>query len=270
MKKATLPQVRFGRLEVRLAENEDEIVEAQNLRYRVFYDEMGAKADQVAAAEKSDSDIYDKYCDHLLVIDHEHKETGKSKIVGTYRLLPNEMARKIGQFYTASEFNIDKVIDCHENIVELGRSCIDPAYRTGATIQILWLGLAAYVFEYDISLMFGCASFPGTNIEDIKLPLSYLYHNHLAPEDLRPRALDHKYIDMNFIPQDEINIKDAFSSLPPLLKGYLRIGGCVGDGAVIDEQFNTTDVCILVDTNLALENKYFRHYQRSAKETTPT
>ena len=133
-------------------------------------------------------------------------------------------------------------------------------------MQLLWSGIAAYVFYYSIDLMFGCASLPGIDPDALAMPLSYLYHHHLAPADLRPRALPERYVDMRRLRSPAIDPARALAALPPLIKGYLRLGGFVGDGAVIDEQFNTTDVCILVKTDLITE-KYSRHYERQAKDT---
>ncbi len=146
-------------------------------------------------------------------------------------------------------------------ILELGRSCVHADYRTGATMQLLWRGISEYVLHYDIELLFGCASLPGTRSEDMALPLSYLFHHHLAPPALRPRALDERYVAMNIMPAGEIDRRLALAALPPLVKGYLRLGGFVGDGAVVDHEFNTTDVCIVVKTDLVTE-RYFRHYTR--------
>ena len=146
-------------------------------------------------------------------------------------------------------------------ILELGRSCVRADYRTGATLQLLWRGIAEYVLNYDIELLFGCASLHGTKSEDMALPLSYLFHHHLAPPALRPRALPERYVDMNLMPADAVDRKHALAALPPLIKGYLRLGGFVGDGAVIDYDFNTTDVSIVVKTDLVTE-RYFKHYTR--------
>ncbi|MEK9662362.1 MAG: GNAT family N-acyltransferase, partial [Alphaproteobacteria bacterium] len=171
-------------------------------------------------------------------------------------------ARAHGRFYTASEYDIGCLFGYPGEMLELGRSCVDAAYRNRPTMQLLWRGIADYVFHHDISLMFGCASLHGTVAREHALPLSYLYHFHLAPPALRPRALDDLYVDMNFIAADDIDQKAALAALPPLIKGYLRLGGFVGDGAVIDEQFNTVDVCIVVKTDLVTE-RYYRHYSRN-------
>jgi putative hemolysin len=128
-------------------------------------------------------------------------------------------------------------------------------------MQLLWRGIAAYVHQYDIGVMFGCASLPGIDPAKLALPLSYLHHNHLAPPGLRPVALPERHVRMDLMDEREIDGRAALSLLPPLIKGYLRLGGYVGDGAVIDEQFNTTDVCVVVKTD-TITDKYSKHYER--------
>lgn len=253
-----------ARLEVRLAATEEEIVAAQALRYRVFYEEMGAKPSPEMAARQSDFDPFDEICDHLLVLDHARGQGGKA-VVGTYRLIRREVGERHGRFYTASEYDISKILQTGGKFMELGRSCVDVQYRTGSTMQFMWAGIANYVWEHGIELMFGCASLPGTDPQALATQLSYLYHNHLAPEDIRPRALPDLYVDMNLAAPDSLNPRRALASLPPLVKGYLRLGGFVGDGAVIDHQFNTTDVCVMVKTELVTE-KYAKHYDRTARD----
>lgn len=257
-------ELRGGNLEVRLAADAAEIDAVQALRYRVFYQEMGARADDATAAARRDRDVYDTVADHLLVVDHSLGE-GPAGVVGTYRLIQRDGARRIGRFYTADEYDI-ACIEAHPGkILELGRSCVDAGYRSRSVMQLLLRGIAAYVFQHRIDLMFGCASLPGTDPDALALELAYLYHNHLAPPAIRPRALPHRYTDMRRLRPDDINARDAVSQLPPLIKGYLRLGGFVGDGAVIDAQFNTTDVAIVVQTDLVTE-KYYRHYERHARE----
>ncbi len=256
-------ELRAGTLEVRLARNAGEIAAAQALRYRIFYQEMGAHPTVETALARRDVDDFDAYCDHLLVFDHA-RGSGDEAVVGTYRLIRREAAQRIGRFYTAAEYDIGCIADYPGAILELGRSCIDAQARNRPTMQLLWRGIAAYVFEHGIELMFGCASLPGTDPAALAVPLSYLYHHHLAPPALRPRALPARYLDMNRQPPDSFDPAEALSRLPPLLKGYLRLGGFVGDGAVVDQQFNTTDVCIVVKTDLVTE-KYYRHYERRAR-----
>ena len=255
--------VRAGTLEVRLARNEGEIAAAQALRYRVFYQEMGAHPSVETALVQRDFDDFDAFCDHLLVFDHA-RGAGNDAVVGTYRLIRREAAARVGRFYSAAEYDLRCVAEYPGAVLELGRSCIDPQWRTRPTMQLLWRGIAAYVFDFGIELMFGCASLPGTDPNALAVPLSYLYHHHLAPPALRPRALSDRYLDMNRLPADAFDPAEALNQLPPLLKGYLRLGGFVGDGAVIDQQFNTTDVCIVVKTDLVTE-KYYRHYERRVR-----
>jgi putative hemolysin len=150
-------------------------------------------------------------------------------------------------------------------VLELGRSCVDPAYRARAVMPLLWSGIATYVFHYDIELMFGCASLPGIDPDQLAVPLSYLYHHRLAPPELRARALPERYVDMRRLPPESIDAERTLGTLPPLIKGYLRLGGFVGDGAVIDHQFNTTDVCVVVKTDLVAA-KYSRHYVRQSRD----
>ena len=263
-----------GSLEVRLAASAAEVDAALALRYRVFYEEMGATPTAAMAARRRDFDALDEHCDHLLVLDHARPEA--ERVVGTYRLIRRAAAAGHGGFYSACEYDISRLLEYPGEILELGRSCIDAAHRTGSVMQILWRGLAAYIFRYDIQLMFGCASLPGIDPEAHALPLSYLYYHHLAPPALRAKALPERYVDMKRMPREAFDPNVAFNSmkldprsggnsLPPLIKGYLRVGGCVGDGAVIDTQFNTTDVCIIVKTDL-ITSKYMRHYDRGGRK----
>ena len=258
--------VTAGNQIIRLATSAAELDAAQELRYRVFYDEMGARPLPEMAASRRDFDRYDAACDHLVVVDSQR--TDGNQVVGTYRVMRREHARVVRGFYSASEFDVRPLVRFNGNIMELGRSCVDEGYRDRATMQLLWRGIAEYVNTHNIDLMFGCASLPGTDPEQLKIQLSYLYHFHRAPEALRTRALPHRFIDMNLLPKEEINPKRALASLPPLLKGYLRVGGFIGDGAVIDHQFNTTDVCIIVKTDMIAE-RYTRHYDLGEHRAEP-
>jgi putative hemolysin len=253
-----------GPLQVRLAESAVDIDAAQALRYRVFYETMGAHPLPGMARLRRDSDPFDEICDHLLVLDHSRGD-GAEAIVGTYRLIRRDAAQRCGRFYSAAEYDIARLISYRGELLELGRSCVDPSYRTRPAMSLLWSGIAAYVFHYDIALMFGCASLPGTDPDALAAPLSYLHHHHLAPARLRPRALAERYVEMNRLAAAAVDPIRTLAALPPLIKGYLRLGGFVGEGAVIDEQFNTTDVCVVVKTDLVAE-KYSRHYERRSKD----
>ena len=224
-----------GALEVRLAETELEIEQAQRLRYSVFYEEMSAIPSPQMRESGRDFDKFDDVCDHLLV-------------VGTYRLTREKDAAKVGGFYTSSEFDLSamlKGMPRDTKYLELGRSCILKSYRARpGTMQLLWKGLMAYVARFDIDMMFGCASLPGTNVEDMALPLSYLHHFHPMPAQLQVRARPELFVDMNRMPKEAIEPREAIRSLPAILKGYVRAGCGIGDGAVVDRQFGTTDVFI--------------------------
>lgn len=257
----TLPQdLRTGNVEVRLAASEAELAAAQRLRYTVFYEEMGARPTPEMQRSRRDFDEFDAHCDHLLVIDHQ-LGAGAEGVVGTYRLMRRQAAERVGRFYSVDEYDLAPVLAYPGEILELGRSCVHAAYRNRGTMQLLWGGISAYVFRHRIDLMFGCASLPGIDPSALAMALSYLHHHHLAPEGLRPRAVPNRYERMDLLPPERVDPRAALADLPPLVKGYLRLGGFVGDGAVIDHQFNTTDVCVIVKTDL-VSQKYYRHYER--------
>jgi putative hemolysin len=238
-----------GSLEVRLAETEHEVEQAQRLRYSVFYQEMSAIPSPQMREAGRDFDKYDEVCDHLLVVDREaHDEDGQPLVVGTYRLTREHDAARVGGFYTASEYDIAPMLNglpAGTKFLELGRSCVLKSYRSRpGTMQLLWKGLLAYVARFDIDLMFGCASLSGTDPEALSLPLSYLHHFHAMPAELRVSARPELFTAMDRLAADEIPQREGLRSLPPLLKGYVRAGCCIGNGAVIDRQFGTTDVFI--------------------------
>jgi len=257
-------QVVAGDFEVRLAQTAAEVEAAQALRFRVFYEEMSAKASPEMKALGRDFDPFDEVCDHLLVLDRR-RGGGPEGIVGTYRLIRRSAAAKMGRFYSSAEYDIQKMIDYPAEVLELGRSCIARDARNTATMQMLWRGIALYAYHYNIQVMFGCASIPGIDPSQHALPLSFLYHHHLAPPEIRVRALPHRYVNMDMLAADSYDPRKAMARVPPLIKGYLRLGGFVGDGAVIDHEFNSTDVFIIVKTELVTE-KYIRHYERGMRE----
>jgi putative hemolysin len=238
-----------GALEVRLAETDHEVEQAQRLRYSIFYEEMSAIPSPQMREAGRDFDKYDDVCDHLLVVDREaHGEDGQPLVVATYRLTREKDAARAGGFYTSSEYDIAPMLNglpADTKFLELGRSCVLKSYRARpGTMQLLWKGLMAYVARFDIDLMFGCASLAGNDPDVLALPLSYLHHFHPMPANLRVRARPELFVDMNRMPQDAIEAREGLRSLPPLLKGYVRAGCRIGDGAVIDRQFGTTDVFI--------------------------
>jgi putative hemolysin len=238
-----------GALEVRLAETEAEVEQAQRLRYSVFYEEMSAIPSPQMRAAGRDFDKFDEVCDHLLVVDREVlDDDGQPLVVATYRLTRDVDAARAGGFYTAGEYNIGPMLTglpAGTKFLELGRSCVLQSYRTRpATMQLLWKGLMAYVARFSIDLMFGCASLAGTDPDALAMQLSYLHHFHAMPEHLAVRARPELFVEMNRIPKADLDAREALRALPPLLKGYVRAGCCIGQGAVVDRQFGTTDVFI--------------------------
>jgi len=257
-------ELRIGNLEVRLAHTVAEVEMAQRLRYRVFYEEMSAKPTAEQTLSKLDADMYDASCDHVLVLDHNRPED--DQVIGTYRMLRRSVADEKAGFYTSNEYDISRILAHPGELLEVGRSCVDINYRTRPTLELLWRGIASYVDQFDIQLIFGCASFPTLNPSEIQDELAYLYYHHLAPPALCATALPSRKIPMDAVPAQDINPRKVLSKLPPLIKGYLRIGGYVGDGAVIDEQWGSTDVCIIVKTDL-ITDKHARHFGLTGGET---
>ena len=261
---------RIGSLEVRLARTVGEVKRAQELRYRVFYEEMSAIADVRALVTRRDSDAYDAICDHILVIDHavtEVKPFGKPrpKIVGTYRVLRQSVAERHDGFYSASEYDLGGLLDRHRGLefLELGRSCVLPAYRGKRTVELLWQGIWAYVLRHRIDAMIGCASLEGTDPSRLALPLSFLHHHCAAGPDWRVRALPERFAAMDRLAPEAIDPRAALQALPPLVKGYLRIGAKFGDGAVVDHQFGTTDVFVVMPVK-QISERYVAFYGADA------
>jgi putative hemolysin len=251
-------------LEVRLAHTAAEVRGAQKLRYRVFYQERSAVPDGPTLLARRDVDAFDAICDHLLVIDHaaaSSRMSRKPAIVGTYRLLRQSVAERHGGFYTAGEFQIDHLIARHRNLrfLELGRSCVLAPYRNKRTVELLWYGIAEYVHQHGLDVMIGCASLDGTDPNTLALPLSFLHHFAAAPEPWAARVLAHHRVEMNRMPKDAIDPKAALRVLPPLIKGYLRLGAFIGDGAFVDHQFGTTDVLIVLPVSV-IRSRYIQHF----------
>lgn len=254
-----------GRLEVRLTQDPEDIAAAQALRYRVFYEEMGALASATMAALRRDFDEFDSLCDHLLVIDHSR--AADEAVVGTYRLLRQEVAEQNGGFYSAGEYDLGPLLRLAApgELLELGRSCVHPDYRTNATIQLLWRGLAGYAAAHAIEYLFGCASLPGSDARAHEVALSLLYHDFLAPPVLRVKALPERFVEMNMIAREGLPMREARRALSPLIRGYLRLGAFVGNGAVIDRQFGTTDVFVLLPID-RVAGRYQRRFQRNGDD----
>lgn len=245
---------RLGNLETRLARG-DEVDQALALRHRVFCEERGAIS--TSATEGLEEDAYDRDCDHLIVIDHARAHT---PVVGTYRLLRGDVADRIGGFYTGGEYDLAPLIRHaarrDAGLLELGRSCVEAPYRTSAAISLLWRGLATYVEAFRIGYIFGCASFHGTDPAAHADGLGYLHRMHLAPSELRVRALRGHYVEMAYPAADLVA---GSQNLPPLVKAYLRVGAKVGDGAFIDHAFNTVDVFMVMPVE-AIVGRYGRRF----------
>jgi putative hemolysin len=242
----------MGSLEVKLAKKAHEVRSAQRLRYNVFYKEMSAIPAAATLLARRDVDAFDTICDHMNVIDHDWPRLAfglsRPRVVGTYRLLRQEIAERHGGFYSQSEFDVGSLLARHSRLrfLELGRSCVLPPYRNKRTVELLWHGISNYVAQHGIDVMIGCASLEGTNPDKLATQLSFLHHFARAPEQWRAAALPSRCVEMNRMPKEALNAKAALRELPPLIKGYLRLGAYIGDGAVIDHQFGTTDVLIVL------------------------
>lgn len=259
---------RSGTLEVRLARGPREIWRAQRLRYRVFYQEMSAKPDVISRMFRRDADRFDAVCDHLLVIDHAARGRFggvKPKVVGTYRLMREQAVAKLGGFYTQSEFDIAPLLRRHPDMrfLELGRSCVLKPYRTKKTVELLWHGIWAYCRHHRIDAMFGCASFDGIDPDMLALPLSFIHHHATAQGDWRVVAQPNRHVAMDRLPAGMVDAKLALKCLPPLVKGYLRLGARFGAGAVVDKQFGTTDVLVILPVS-AIDRRYIEYLDGDA------
>jgi putative hemolysin len=260
---------RLGALEVGLATRAKEIRRAQRLRFKVFYDEMLAAPSPASMIWRRDADEYDAVCDHLMVTDHDlrPKRFGKTKprVVGTYRLLRQEVADRHFGFYSAGEYDIDPLLEAHPGLrfLELGRSCVLPAYRNKRTVELLWQGIWRYVLHHRIDVMIGCASLEGTDPRKLALPLSFLHHYAGAVEPWRAPALRDRRVPMDLLAKQAVDPKAALRDLPPLIKGYLRLGAMFGDGAVVDRQFGTTDVLVVLPIS-AIRQRYVDHFRSAA------
>ena len=251
-----------SRYRVKLAATDTERAAAQRLRDRVFVEEMGADATPEEHALRREWDAFDPWFDHLILecLDPAIADP-LDRVVGVYRLMRDEAARAGPGFYGAGEYDLAPILASPRPSVELGRSCVAPEHRGGPGMHLLWNGLAEYVLDHGIEVMFGVASFHGTDPEPIAEALSFLHHRHLAPADLRVRARPEHYVAMDRLPPEAIDPARALQSIPPLIKAYLRLGGFVGEGAFIDRAFNTIDVCVVMDTGRMTE-RYVHFYKR--------
>lgn len=242
---------------VHLAQSEAELNAAKRLRYQVFVEELGGGGSLVNHEEKLEQDRFDPYFDHLLLTDQTC-----DKVVGVYRVMRRAQAEAAGSFYSASEYDLEPLLTSGRTLLELGRSCLHADYRGGPALYHLWSGLAAYIAQHKIEVLFGVASFHGTDPRALAAPLSLLHHRHLAPEELRVRAQPAAFQPMDLIAEEQLDRRAAMLQVPSLIKAYLRLGGFVGQGAYIDHAFNTTDVCLLLDT-AKMNQRQARIYQEA-------
>lgn len=233
---------------LRLATTDRDVFAAQRLRYEVFVAELGGDGPLVDHAARLERDAFDPYFDHLVLVDRSRDTGGADHVVGAYRVLPGDRRAAAGRFYSEAEYDLTPLLDSGRKLLELGRSCVHPDHRGGTAMLHLWNGLAEYVLERDIEILFGVASFHGIDTASLAEPLSYLYHTHLAPAEMRVRARPEHRQEMDLIATADLDRKRAMAATPALIKAYLRLGGFVGDGAWIDREFNTTDVCLVMNT----------------------
>lgn len=256
---------RIGSLEVRLAATRSEVEAAQTLRYRVFVEEMGASLPAEAMQQKRDFDTIDHCCDHLLVLDTALSGQAEEQIVGTYRLLRQEVAFGHDGFYSQNEFDVADLTGRNpdKRFLELGRSCVLPEYRTRRTLEALWQGNWAYALNHGIDVMFGCASFPGDKPYAHALALSFLNQTASADANWKVRAVAGRGLSIDMMPVEAINPRAALAAMPPLVKGYLRVGSLVSEEAVVDAAFGTTDVLVILPVK-HINGRYINHYGADA------
>ncbi|MEM1364824.1 MAG: GNAT family N-acyltransferase [Pseudomonadota bacterium] len=268
----------LGSMHVRLAANAEEVRAAQRLRHNVFYQELNAIPDAQTLASGVDADRFDDMCDHLVVVDEGAPREGgpgneqgseQIKIVATYRLLRQKVAEAHQGFYSATEFDVAPMLAAHKDkrFLELGRSCVLAPYRNKRTVELLWQGTWAYILRHGMDVLFGCASLSGTDQAALREPLSFLHHTCTARDKWLVKPLPNLAAPFAPLREDQINIRTAMRALPPMIKGYLRLGAKVSDGAVIDPQFGTTDVMIVLpvaDINPSYVNYYGADASRHA------
>jgi putative hemolysin len=261
-----LPLGRIGSLEVKLARTPAEVAAAQEVRYRVFHEELGAHSTAAEALDRRDADRFDDICDHLLVIDTALAGPELSRVVGTYRLLRDELAYAAGGFYSSDEFELDTLVvrQRGRRFLELGRSCVLPEYRSKRTIEVLWQGIWVYINHHDIGVMVGCASFHGTVPAAHAEALSFLAHTCRPVPEWDVKAVPSRYVSMDLMPPEAVEIRSALNAMPPLIKGYLRLGAKVGDGCVVDHDFGTTDVFMILRVE-SISPRYLNYYGAEAE-----
>jgi putative hemolysin len=246
-----------GEMRVVLSTVPEDVLAAQKIRYLVFFEEMHARGDADTLATRRDRDDFDAFCDHILLYEGHHSEGP----VATYRVLRQDAAQAVGGFYSQQEFDLEPLFANHPGLkfFELGRACILPPYRTGSVVELLWQGIWNYLRLNRTDVMFGCVSFPGRIPALHAAQLSFLAHNFTAPDQWKVRALERRFVPMDRLAPDSYDPKLAARSLPALLKAYLRLGCHIGEGAVIDDQFNSIDVFVVLPV-ASINRRYFARF----------
>ena len=242
--KSEFEPIIFKNFTIKIAESNFEIKKAQSLRYKIFFKEKKIKKKSFKFLLQRDYDFYDKISDHLIIIDNNQEI--RDNVIGTYRLLRGNCAKLYRGFYTEQEFDISNLKKnfSSKDILELGRSCVHPQYRSGIILKLLWQGISNYIKMYKIKILMGCASFHGTNPSKFKDEFSLLYESYRLPEDYDVKSLQSNEISFN----KNINHSTTLNKLPPLIKGYLRAGGMVSENFYIDREFETIDYCVIMLT----------------------
>jgi putative hemolysin len=242
--KSEFEPIIFKNFTIKIAESNFEIKKAQSLRYKIFFKEKKIKKKSFKFLLQRDYDFYDKISDHLIIIDNNREI--RDNVIGTYRLLRGNCAKLYRGFYTEQEFDISNLKKnfSSKDILELGRSCVHPQYRSGIILKLLWQGISNYIKMYKIKILMGCASFHGTNPSKFKDEFSLLNESYRLPEDYDVKSLQSNEISFN----KNINHSTTLNKLPPLIKGYLRAGGMVSENFYIDTEFETIDYCVIMLT----------------------
>ncbi|ASP40252.1 hypothetical protein CHH28_16905 [Bacterioplanes sanyensis] len=251
MQQATANQSLAGSespLVARITQDADEIHQALQLRYKVFVEGMGAKVP--TATQGIDQDDYDPHCLHLIV-----KDVHQDQVVGYSRILTNDSAAAAGGFYSASEFDLSQIVQPSKRYMEIGRTCVDPDYRSGAVIGLLWSGIAQFMAAHDIDYLMGCASISlADGISKAIAIVDHLRDKHFTDPSMRAEPRVH-------LPRTEVDL-DGRKLIPPLLKAYLRIGVKACGEPFHDKDFNVADVLILLGKD-DINQRYLRHFARA-------
>ena len=239
----------FKNFTVKIAQSNFEIKKAQHLRYQIFFKNNKDINKPINNLFKRDFDFYDKISDHIIIIDNNINNN--ENVVGTYRLLRGNFAKIYKGFYTEQEFDITNLKKhfSNSNMLELGRSCVHADYRSGIILKLLWQGISNYINDYKIKILFGCASFHGTDPKKFRNEFNLLRKNFCLNDDFNVKSLQKNPIHFQTL-QDE---KIVFKNLPPLIKGYLRAGGMMSKDYFIDKEFNTIDFCVVVFTDQIID-----------------